>query len=138
MDIEVSPDQIWFHPLGTPLAECHTHLATGNAAAPPPTKDGTYDGMYVELFGTRWLASITFQDGKIQRQTLLVTTTDRKNFKHIYSEVKKEFGAGVRRGLFKPTAYIWDYQTAQLILALKEAGPLTGVYLILTAKDAGS
>ena len=67
-------------------------------------------------------------------RTLLVTTVDRKDFKKIYAEVKKEFGPGVRRGLFKPNAYIWDYKTAQLILALKNAGPLTGVYLILTSK----
>ena len=134
MEIEVSPDQIWFYPLGTPIEECRSRLALASADAPPPARDGTYDGMYVELFNTRWLASITFQDGKIHRQTLLVTTNDRKDFKKIYAEVKKEFGPGVRRGLFKPNAYIWDYKTAQLILALKDAGPLTGVYLILTGK----
>jgi len=134
MEIHVSPDQIWFYALGTPIAECRSRLATGGADISPPLHDGTYDGMYVELFNARWLASITFKNGKIHRQTLLVTTTDRRDFRKIYAEVKKEFGAGVRKGLFKPTAYIWDYTTAQLILALKDAGPLTGIYLILTGK----
>ncbi len=135
MEIQVSPDQIWHYPLGTPIAACSSRLARGEApAADTPARDGTYDGMYVELFNTRWLASITVQNGLIHRQNLLVTTTDRRDFKKIYAEVKKEFGAGVRKGLFKPTAYIWDYKTAQLILALKDAGPLTGIYLILTGK----
>lgn len=137
MEIEVSPDQLWFYPLGTPIEECRSRLSTGRSdvETPPPTRDGTYDGMYVELFNTRWLATITFQNGRIHRQTLLVTTSDRTAFKKIYAEVKKEFGRGVRRGVFKPTAYIWDYKTAQLILALKDAGPLTGIYLILTGKE---
>jgi len=136
MEIEVSPDQIWFHPLGTTIEECRSHLAQQTTAAErlEITQDGTYDGMYVEALGIRWLASITFKDGKIHRQTLLVTSTDREDFKKIYAAVKEEFGRGVRRGLLKPTGYVWTYRTAQLILAIKEAPPLTGIMLILTAR----
>jgi hypothetical protein len=136
MEIEVSPDQIWFHPLGTPIEECRSHLAlqTMSTERTEAARDGTYDGMYVEAFGLRWLASITFKNGKIHRQTLLVTSTDREDFKKIYAAVKEEFGRGIRQGVLKPTGYIWHYKTAQLILAIKDAPPLTGIMLILTAK----
>lgn len=137
MEIEVSPDQLWFYPLGTPFEKCRSRLAqpAADAAQPRPSRDGIYDGMYVEAFDHRWLATITFRDGKIFRETLLLTASDRKIFKRIYAKVKKEFGTGVRKGLFKPSGYIWDYATSQLILTIKEAAPLTGIYLILTAKE---
>jgi len=137
MEIEVSPDQLWFYPLGTPIEECRSRLAqrVADASQPTPSRDGIYDGMYVEAFDNRWLATITFKDGKIFRETLLLTVSDREVFKRIYAEVKEEFGTGVRKGLFKPTGYIWDYATSQLILTIKQAAPLTGIYLILTAKE---
>ncbi len=139
MEIDVSPDQIWYYKLGTPIEECRSRLARENLGPGEerPLRDGTYDGMYVEAFGERWLATVTFRDGKLFRQTLLLTLSDRKALKRIYQNVKEEFGMGVRHGLFKPSAYSWDYKTSQLILTIKDAGPLQGILLILTAKNSG-
>ncbi len=136
MDIEVSPDQLWFYPLGTKLEDCRDRIAVQPSTpdATPTRGDGVYDGMYVEAFGSRWLATITVKDGVIFRQTLMQTVNGRGAFKKIYGEVRKEFGRGARQGMLKATGYVWDYMTAQLILTLKETAPLTGIFLILTAK----
>jgi|GEM_PF-3524728 len=137
MEIEVSPDQLWHYPLGTPFEQCQSRLAgaAGGSVPPAPRGEDVYDGMYVEAFGRRWLATIAFKDGKIHRQTLVVMSADREDFKRVYNVVREEFGRGIRKGLFKPTGYIWDYASSQLILAIKKAAPLTGIYLILTAKE---
>jgi len=90
--------------------------------------------MYVEAFGIRWLATITFKDGRIHRETLLAATTGRKQFTMVYKAMKTRFGRAYRRGFLRATGYIWEFPSSQLILTVKTAGPLTGIYLILTAK----